>query len=55
MRLRRPQSFVSKYEAGDRRIDVVELQAICEALGRDVHDIVACWAGHKTTRIRAPR
>jgi hypothetical protein len=49
MRLRRPQSFVSKYEAGGRRIDVVELQAICEALGRDVRDIVACWAGHKAT------
>ena len=28
------QSFVSKYEAGERRIDVIELHAICDALGR---------------------
>ncbi len=29
------QSFVSKCERGDRRIDVIELQAICRALGVD--------------------
>jgi transcriptional regulator with XRE-family HTH domain len=28
-----PQSFVSKVESGERRVDLVELQAICEALG----------------------
>jgi transcriptional regulator with XRE-family HTH domain len=27
------QSFVSKYERGERRLDVVELRAICLALG----------------------
>lgn len=27
-RLRRPQSFVSKCEAGERRVDVVELAAL---------------------------
>jgi transcriptional regulator with XRE-family HTH domain len=32
-RLGRPQSFVSKYESGQRRLDLVELVAICEALG----------------------
>lgn len=30
--LRRPQSFVSKYEIGERRLDLVELRQICEAL-----------------------
>jgi transcriptional regulator with XRE-family HTH domain len=30
-RLRRPQSFVSKCESGERRVDVVELAAFCRA------------------------
>lgn len=29
------RSFVGKTERGDRRIDVIELQAICRALGVD--------------------
>ncbi len=32
-KLRRPQSFVSKYEIGQRRLDLVELREICRALG----------------------
>ncbi len=32
-RLGRPQSFVSKYEQGERRIDVVEFLEIAEAVG----------------------
>lgn len=32
-RLKRPQSFVAKYEGGERRIDVIEFIAICRALG----------------------
>lgn len=31
--LKMPQSFVSKYETGERRLDVVELRAVCAALG----------------------
>lgn len=31
-RLRRHQSFVSKYETGERRLDVVELRQVCRAL-----------------------
>ena len=31
-RLRRPQSFVSKYEIGERRLDVIELRTVCRAL-----------------------
>ncbi|MBX3582870.1 MAG: helix-turn-helix transcriptional regulator [Rhizobiaceae bacterium] len=34
-RMGRPQSFVAKYEGGERRIDVVEFIAIAGALGLD--------------------
>jgi transcriptional regulator with XRE-family HTH domain len=32
-RLGRPQSFVSKYESGQRRLDLIELEMVCHALG----------------------
>ena len=31
-RLNKPQSYVSKYESGERRLDVVEFLDICDAL-----------------------
>ena len=34
-RLHKPQSFVAKYEGGERRIDVVEFVTICQAIGAD--------------------
>jgi len=30
-RLRVPQSYVSKYESGERRLDTLELRAVCLA------------------------
>jgi len=30
-RLSQPQSFVSKYESGERRLDLLELELVCEA------------------------
>jgi transcriptional regulator with XRE-family HTH domain len=32
-RLRRPQSFVSKYELGERQLTIIEIREICNALG----------------------
>ena len=34
-RLNKPQSFVAKFEGGERRIDVVEFLAITRAIGAD--------------------
>lgn len=34
-RLKRPQSFVSKVERGERRLDVVEFCQVAEALGHE--------------------
>jgi len=35
--LDKPQSFVSKYENGERRLDVAEFLAILQALRQDPH------------------
>ena len=35
LRVKKPQSFVAKYEGGERRIDVVEFVTIVRALGAD--------------------
>ena len=34
-RLKKPQSFIAKYEGGERRIDVIEFLAITRAIGAD--------------------
>jgi transcriptional regulator with XRE-family HTH domain len=34
-KLERPQSFIAKYEGGERRIDIIEFIAIARALGAD--------------------
>ena len=37
-RLGLPQSYVSKYESGQRRLDILELRHLCRALGIDFID-----------------
>ncbi|MEL4381751.1 MULTISPECIES: helix-turn-helix domain-containing protein [Shewanella] len=32
-RLNKPQSFVSKYESGERQLRILELEAICRGCG----------------------
>jgi transcriptional regulator with XRE-family HTH domain len=41
VRLGKPQSLVSEYERGQRRVDVVELLVISRALGVDPLDLFA--------------
>ena len=40
-RLKRPQSFVAKYENGERRLDVLEFVAVCRAIEADAVEIVS--------------
>ncbi len=39
-KLKRPQSFVCKYEIGERRLDLVELRQVCNALGVSLTDFI---------------
>ncbi|MEB2352828.1 MAG: helix-turn-helix transcriptional regulator [Burkholderiaceae bacterium] len=39
--LGRPQSFVAKYEGGERRLDVIEFIEVCRALGVDPQAVLA--------------
>lgn len=42
-RLGVPQSFVSKYESGQRRLYLVEVRQICQTLGISLGDFVAMF------------
>ena len=39
-KMSRPQSYVSKYERGERRLDFVEFLEVAEALGIDPVDFI---------------
>jgi len=39
-KLRRGQSFVSKYESGERRLDLPEIAAVCSAVGLTLSEFV---------------
>ncbi|MBI5783784.1 MAG: helix-turn-helix transcriptional regulator [Gammaproteobacteria bacterium] len=39
-RLKRPQSFVSKYESGEKTLDFLEVREVCRALGMPLVDFV---------------
>lgn len=40
-KLGRSQSFVSKYEVGELSLDVLELKAICQAMGVSLRDFIS--------------
>ena len=42
-KLGQSQSFVSKIECGDRRIDIVQLRTICTVLGISLVEFVQQW------------
>jgi len=37
-RLKKPQSYISKIESGERRLDFVELRVLCHVMGISVAD-----------------
>jgi len=42
-KLGKPQSFVSKYERGERRLDFIEFMSLAEALSLDVHNFLTVY------------
>ena len=48
-----PQSYVSKYESGERRLDFVETALVCEALGMSIDDFVAAYSSKLAKARRA--
>jgi transcriptional regulator with XRE-family HTH domain len=54
-KLGRPQSFIAKYEGGERRIDVVEFIAIARALDSDPVKLFRDFVAGKPTKTGAKR
>ena len=40
IQLHQPQSFVSKYESGERRLDLLELKRVCDVLHISLEEFV---------------
>ncbi len=54
-RLGKPQSFVSKYECGERRLDLPELQQVCAVLGVSLVEFVRSYVDGVGTTPRTSR
>ncbi|NOS76448.1 MAG: helix-turn-helix transcriptional regulator [Nitrospira sp.] len=39
-KIKQTQSYVSKYESGEQRLDLIELEAVCKAVGISLTDFV---------------
>ena len=40
-KLGKPQPFVSRYESGERRLDILELREVCQAVGITLEEFAA--------------
>lgn len=49
LKLRRPQSYVAKYEGGDRRLDIIEFLDVCAILGIDLNALIVDLQSHFET------
>lgn len=52
-RLGTPQSFVAKYEGGERRLDVIEFIAVTRALGGDPVQLLQALIGTEGAEVAA--
>lgn len=52
-RLSKPQSFVAKYEGGERRLDVIEFLEVARAIGFDQVEFIRELTGKTPPRPRA--
>ena len=52
-RLGLPQSYVSKYETGERRLDFVETAMVCKALGMTLESLARAFIGKLKTESSA--
>ncbi len=46
-RLGKPKNYLIKVERGERRLDVVELFALCEAMGADAQKLIREFAARR--------
>jgi transcriptional regulator with XRE-family HTH domain len=46
-RLKVPQSYASKFETGERRLDFVEAAEVCRALGTSVEEFAVLFESHR--------
>ncbi|HZV33382.1 MAG TPA: helix-turn-helix transcriptional regulator [Verrucomicrobiae bacterium] len=48
IRLNLPQSYISKYELGERRLDFIETMIVCEALGTTLNKFLRQYLRRST-------
>ena len=53
--LGQPQSYVSKYETGERRLDFVETYQVCKVLGVGFESFAAEFARRAVTNLKRSR
>lgn len=51
--LEEPQSYISKVENGERRLDLVQLHAFCDAMGVSLREIVDEYLRQTSPRSRS--
>lgn len=49
-KLGRSQSFITKFEIGERRLDVVQLRTVCRVLGTTLRAFVEDWEARVAKR-----
>lgn len=42
------QSYVSKYESGEQRLDLLEIEAICDVVGISLHEFIDRYLDSKS-------